>query len=103
MARMGGPDLALGWEGGLWGDTRSSPLPSVVALGRATEALGMGARRAVSMMVNRLSTWAEEPLVVRASTVSSSLLMFMLLGGASFKTDPTLEVRVAVAMSKSTE
>ena len=42
-------------------------------------------------------------MVVRASTVSSTLFKFKLLGGASFKTDPTLEVRVAVAMSKSIE
>ena len=56
MAGVGGPGLALGWEVGLWGDTRSSLLPSMVTLGRATEALEGGAQRAVSMMVNRLLT-----------------------------------------------
>ena len=56
LARVGGPGLAVECEVGLWGDTRSSPLLSVVALGRATEALEIGARRAVSMMAKRLST-----------------------------------------------
>jgi hypothetical protein len=32
--------VALGYEAGLWGDTGSSPLPHMVALERATEALG---------------------------------------------------------------
>jgi hypothetical protein len=39
-------------------------------------------------------------LVVRASTVLSSLLILIMLGGASFKTDPIRELRVAVAMSR---
>ena len=55
MAGVGGPSVALGYEAGLWGDTRSSLLPSMVALERATEALG-GTQRVVSMMRNRLST-----------------------------------------------
>ena len=41
--------------------------------------------------------------MVRASTVSSSLLILMLLGGASFKTNSTLEAKVAVAMGISIE
>ena len=55
LAGVGGPRLALEEEVGLWSDTGSSPLPSMVTLGRAIEALDEGAQRAVSMMVSRLS------------------------------------------------
>jgi len=55
LAGVGGPGVALGYKAGLWGNTESSPLLSMVTLGRATEALG-GTQRVVSMMRNRLLT-----------------------------------------------